>query len=413
MQPGDGNRAPTISDRLAATDNRPSGFDYLRILLALSVAVWHIPQLTYGAAGMAAEFHSPAWAISRPILPSFFSLSGFLVAGSFERCRTLAAFIGLRMIRIFPALVVEVTLSALIMGPLLSSLPLRTYFADPEFRRYFLNLVGEIHFLLPGVFTAAPNGDKVNAQLWTIPYELICYLLLTLSAVIGLRRRRIIAPVVASATMAAFFLRTGIAHHWQPSSFNASGIGPTHGLYLVWSFLWGVTFYLYRDRVRLGWPSIAVAAALALASITLEGMSTIVLPIVIAYLTAAVGLTDPPRAWFLRGADYSYGVYLYHWVIFQCVVSLVPHAWYWTAGLGLPLVVLFAAFSWHVVEKPAMRLRSPLMAGDRSTGGSGALLASIAVAAAMLGFLLSYQLYPLLNPTGAPPPVVAGPPTLE
>ena len=38
------------------------------------------------------------------ILPMFFALSGFLVAGSLERSRTLVQFFGLRALRIVPAL---------------------------------------------------------------------------------------------------------------------------------------------------------------------------------------------------------------------------------------------------------------------------------------------------------------------
>ena len=60
----------------------------------------------------------------------FFCLSGFLVAGSLERCRTPISFAGLRIFRIFPALVVEVLLSALILGPLLTHYSLKMYFMN-------------------------------------------------------------------------------------------------------------------------------------------------------------------------------------------------------------------------------------------------------------------------------------------
>jgi peptidoglycan/LPS O-acetylase OafA/YrhL len=67
---------------------------------------------------------------------------------------------------------------------------------------------------------------------------------------------------------------------------------------------------------------------------------------------------NPSRRW-LRGADYSYGIYLYGFSVQQTVVYMLPAArlWYVNALVSLPLVVLVAAFSWHVVEKPANRLR--------------------------------------------------------
>jgi peptidoglycan/LPS O-acetylase OafA/YrhL len=54
----------------------------------------------------------------------FFALSGFLVAGSPERSKTLLTFLGLRAIRIYPALGVEVVLSALLIGTAVTTLPL-------------------------------------------------------------------------------------------------------------------------------------------------------------------------------------------------------------------------------------------------------------------------------------------------
>ena len=64
------------------------------------------------------------------IVPMFFALSGFLVAGSFERSKTLITFLGLRVFRIVPALSVEVFLSAIILGSFFTTNDLRNYLSD-------------------------------------------------------------------------------------------------------------------------------------------------------------------------------------------------------------------------------------------------------------------------------------------
>jgi peptidoglycan/LPS O-acetylase OafA/YrhL len=110
------------------------------------------------------------------ILPMFFALSGFLVTGSLFRTRTLTEFIALRLLRLVPALAVEVTLSAVVLGALFTSLPIGQYFSDPAFWKYFLNIAGRIHYSLPGVFQDNPI-PIVNISLWTIPYELEWYLI--------------------------------------------------------------------------------------------------------------------------------------------------------------------------------------------------------------------------------------------
>jgi peptidoglycan/LPS O-acetylase OafA/YrhL len=104
--------AKTIADRIAATGGRATGFDYMRIVLAVSIIAYHTIATCYGKA---AEREITSGVFRAPIamlLPMFFALSGFLVAGSLERSRTLVMFLGLRAVRIFPALAVEIALSA-------------------------------------------------------------------------------------------------------------------------------------------------------------------------------------------------------------------------------------------------------------------------------------------------------------
>jgi peptidoglycan/LPS O-acetylase OafA/YrhL len=54
----------------------------------------------------------------------FFAFSGYLVAGSLQHCRTLTGFLSLRLLRLLPALAMEVILSTLVLGSLVTSLTL-------------------------------------------------------------------------------------------------------------------------------------------------------------------------------------------------------------------------------------------------------------------------------------------------
>jgi len=103
----------TLADRLTLTQNRPAGFDWMRVILACGVVGFHTIVVSYGRVIERLYTTTP---INRlpvaALLGMFFVLSGFLVASSLERCRTLVSFAGLRIMRIFPALVVEVMISA-------------------------------------------------------------------------------------------------------------------------------------------------------------------------------------------------------------------------------------------------------------------------------------------------------------
>jgi peptidoglycan/LPS O-acetylase OafA/YrhL len=116
--------AYSIDKRIRVTDGRSSGFDYMRLMLALAIVCLHSGITTYGIDVDRAIFANLFRPLIRYILPGFFALSGFLVAGSLIRCKTLFRFLGLRALRIYPALIVEVILSAFILGPIVTTAPL-------------------------------------------------------------------------------------------------------------------------------------------------------------------------------------------------------------------------------------------------------------------------------------------------
>jgi peptidoglycan/LPS O-acetylase OafA/YrhL len=326
------------------------------------------------------------------ILPMFFALSGFLVAGSLERCRTIVAFAGLRIIRIFPALAVEILLSAIVLGPLVTNLALGEYVTHPEFRQYFLNLVGEIHYVLPGVFEQNPAPRTVNLQLWTIPFELACYLCLSALAILGARKSRWLVVGFVVVTVSAYTLYWGVRHDWSPPERQI--MGANHGLSLVWSFLWGVVLFQFRAFVPWNISLFLIAVTVSGIALLFEGYGLYLAPLALAYVTVYVGLQDPPRIFVLRGADISYGLFLYHWAVLQAVALFFPYNWVAALLIGVSLAIAVASVSWILIEKPVLKLKKPIMRAD-ATGG-GVLIAIALVAGAMLGFVLHIHLAPFL-----------------
>lgn len=337
---------------------RTTGFDYLRLGLAVAVLCSHSIDVSYGVNFTVRFENGPIRPLIAVILPMFFALSGFLVAGSLERCRSLVSFIGLRMIRLAPALAFETVLAALILGPLLTSLPLAAYFSDGLLPRYFLNIVGDIQYLLPGLFESNPWARTVNAQLWTLPYELMCYTTLAVLAVLGIhKRRQIFALVVVGLNV---ILTASYVINAADAGWNALPVAP--GPSLVLAFLYGITFHLYRDAIphspRLG----LLAGALALALLIHPATDYLVPPLA-AYFTVWLGLMRPKPSVLTRHGDYSYGIFLFGFPIQQAVTQVMGppfQQWYWNIAFALPLTIVFAVISWHAIEKPALNLRGPL-----------------------------------------------------
>ena len=287
----------------------------------------------------------------RLVLPVFFALSGFLVAASLER-NPLPTFLIFRCLRLVPALAVEIALSALILGPLFSTYGLYGYFSDGKLPRYFLNVVGWIHYELPGMFNSNPYPNIVNGSLWTVPFELECYISLVVLALL----RVIYKPkILLLLIFAGGILLLTVSYLRQEPDLRLDSAVP--GRVLILCFLAGTMIHAARDFVPYS-PPLCFASVI----ISLAFLSTPVLyvfsPIPAAYATVWLGLQNIKKVPVLFSGDYSYGMYLYAFPIQQTVVLLLPGAGYWmTLILSLAATSCFAAFSWQCIEKPALRVK--------------------------------------------------------
>src|SRR5258708_11911847 len=106
------------------------------ILLDNAINALHTATMT-GQLEMARA--SAFWFFEYALVPMFFVLSGFLVAGSGTRLST-KNFILNRAARIVPALFADIVFAALLIGPLVTKLPADLYFTDSTFFSYFLNI---------------------------------------------------------------------------------------------------------------------------------------------------------------------------------------------------------------------------------------------------------------------------------
>jgi len=346
----------SLNDRIVQTGGRSSGFDYLRLILSISVILWHSFGISYGADYEYKILTSPYRPLVSTIMPMFFALSGFLVAGSLHRTKALTTFVGLRVIRIIPALAVEVILSALIIGPLLTTTPISKYFFSSEWLQYFLNIFGDIHYHLPGLFLNNPIPSVVNGQLWSVPWELNCYLALVVLSLFRLSKTPFILGAIVILISLALFTRRALLFHWN---FEL-GYGTLPPL-LVLTFLAGVA--LYNARALVPWESpYAAAAGAAMVALSLIPGGDYFIAFPAAYTTIYLGLLNPKRLIILQGADYSYGLFLYGYVIQQAIAQMGPptHHWWINFSMTLPVAAAFSAFSWNVVEKPALELRRHL-----------------------------------------------------
>lgn len=348
----------TLQQTSALSGHRPTGFDYLRILLAVFIVAWHSVSICYGAA-VEKQYFLPIRPLILTFVPAFFALSGFLVAGSLFRTNHLPSFLTLRALRIFPALCVEVVISALIIGAALTTLPLNEYFSSPMLHKYFLNILGIIQYTLPGVF-ADNNTPMVNGQLWTIPYELECYIAISILYVVTLHRRPrtfvvLLALLTVAVTLRSFTKDLG-EFNFKPS-----------GRCALWSFLWGVALYTMREKIRHS--TVAFVACVGVAWVALQWREgEYFASAAIAYITVYIGLIDFRKTFVLRAGDISYGIYLYSYAIQQAVYQLLPEhrAWHENFIVSLVLSCCVGYLSWTYVEEKVLNRKKQALAFVKS-----------------------------------------------
>jgi peptidoglycan/LPS O-acetylase OafA/YrhL len=344
----------TLIEKFDAAQRRPSGFDYLRLILAFLIVFFHAYIIVGGIPAMNWLFDGPPRPLIVFLVPSFFALSGYLVASSLER-NSLPAFFMLRGLRILPALAIEISLSALVIGPLFTTVSLQEYFSSRKFWVYFSNIVGRMHYVLPGVFADLPLGQSVNGQLWTIPVEFDCYIILGVLSLVGLAAKARRLLIVAIATIIVMTCCQLLSTSGYPQ------LSPAPGWMLIAACLCGVWMYAGRKHIPYNWPLFCIAVVLCvvlLASPNLVFLAAMPL----CYVTIFIGLLNPRRLPLVMSGDYSYGIFLYSFPIQQSLVALFPEKhWLFNFVVGLAVSATCAVLSWHYVESRIVALRKPLL----------------------------------------------------
>ena len=192
-----------------------------------------------------------------------------------------------RMLRIVPALAVISIISALILGPVVTTMPLHDYFSAMGTWRYLLNSFGYTEFYLPGVFGSNPLPDAVNGSLWTIKFELEGYILLALIFLVPWLSRPLRFGLAAVVTHLALIAAYAVRPPHDPWEYLP-------GYMLIDCMLYGAAIHFFRDRVILSWQIFAVVGS-ACAALLSNHIAAYLAPPLVAYSVIFLGFFYPRR----------------------------------------------------------------------------------------------------------------------
>lgn len=336
---------PRITDRAAGRDNN---FNLLRILAAIGVLISHAYPISLGS-GVPEPLSAFLGEVTLGTVSVmvFFSVSGFFITRSFAGRRSLGSFLQARALRLFPALIVVLMVTVLVSGVWLTTAAPGVFWrAVPDYILRNVTLFAP-QYDLPDVFVANPYGPAINGSLWTLNYEVLCYLGVVLAGLAGVLTR----PWVFAVALLGFAIVYGVntLHPLHPRIDSL--------LMLGLPFAIGMSFWVWRQAIPLSAPLAVVL--LGLAYLTRQtAITEPVLAVALSYAVFVLGYAKiPVLAGYNRLGDYSYGTYVYAFPIQQLLAGAGVVAPVSNMAAALPLTLICAATSWHLIEAPAMRLK--------------------------------------------------------
>jgi peptidoglycan/LPS O-acetylase OafA/YrhL len=382
--------SPTAQGRTTfdqAFDPKNNAFGFLRLALAVLVIFSHsFPLGGFGIDRLAA-FTKGRYAIGSLSVAMFFVLSGFLICRSASTSRSVPRFLWHRFLRIFPGYWVCLVVCGCVFAPLMAFAEFGTLlrvFSAPwnSPQSFMISNAGLFHlneFSLGGILFIRPNSiagvlshnpapSVINGSLWSLPFEVSCYLAVAALAAVGVLRR---------ARFIVFGLFAGFWCLYAFDCVNPDGFrqcfpypGMKDLVLLCLFFSAGCVCFLYREKIPHSTPALVISLVALVVSLPV-GVFGLIAPIAMTYAFLWLAFTLPFGRFDTKG-DFSYGAYIYAFPVQQGLALLriqeEGFGLYFTCSLLLTSVLAF--LSYRLIEAPCLRLKTVKLSTFRRRAGS-------------------------------------------
>jgi peptidoglycan/LPS O-acetylase OafA/YrhL len=345
-----------------------NSFGLLRLILATAVIFSHAFPLGGWGEDPLLHYSKNQQNIGGVAVLGFFAISGYLIAKSGMSADGLQ-FLWRRVLRIFPAFYVVLIVGAFVVAPVawvMAGHTIGSFFgfgsngpfayllhnADLQMRQY-----GVYDVFATTTPYGASAGPVLNGSLWTLTYEFGAYLIIFVLVVTGILKR---APFMILVLTAFYFvvqiaevIAPGMGGHIAPTLFDDYRVS------LPLIFLFGSCLAVYSRRIPLDARLAGLAAVVAIVTLSQGGLTILGYP-AIAYFTIWLAAVLPARLhWIGARNDYSYGIYVYGFLVQQLTASFGWYRWGYVPWTLVVLVITVgcAWLSWHGVEKRALALK--------------------------------------------------------
>lgn len=334
-----------------------NNFDLIRLFASVQVAVVHAAENF----GIALHPYSPFNFF--PGVPIFFFISGYLIYQSYTNLGPdkIYEFFWNRFLRIYPALFVVFFFSIVLLF-LTGYLSLGSH-SILELIVWLLAQLTFLQFYNPEFLREFGNG-VVNGSLWTISVEIQFYIIVPFLfiAVTQLRKSFIFFILL-------FFIILNFLNNFY-NDYSSIPLKLFGVSFLPWFYmfmlgaiasanpviinfvkatnLFFIIILYFLSIYILSFFGFGVGNGINVLSFTFLGALVLKLAFVHPFLSNG----------FLKGNDFSYGIYIYHMPIINSISYYYNFPSHISFMLFLLGTLIMAFLSWYLIEKPALKLKN-------------------------------------------------------
>lgn len=354
-----------------ASKNRILELDSIRGVAALSVLIFHLPVgFAFGATGV----------------DLFFVLSGYLITDiilrSREKDRFLWNFVVRRSIRIWPIYYLSLAFI----------LTINSIRSNPESVQtvwYYVFYIQNVPTYWGASFELLPHFGHT----WTLAIEEQFYLVWPIAVGVFYMPRRWLFLLCITLVVGSVIGRSiGIAGSTLVGHFDGLALGGALSCVLSsrlppgsrsWPLIFAIVSTLFFVVYFILWLVKELSSSSTIVPIA-ENFGILIVSLAYASLVGCLVLAQNHK-WLavLRNpvlcylGTISYGLYLYHWIIYELMDTLFKFRWgyndpWWLSVLKVVLSIVAAVASWHLIESPILRLKK-YFDYDRQSGSKSSV----------------------------------------
>jgi len=326
-------------------ENRDNGLNLIRIGCALIVLISHV-------GWFAGEDIRWVRMLGPKAVAVFFGLSGFLLLNSWTRSDSPSKFFRNRLLRIWPALLAVLIVTSFVFFPV--------YLKINGLEYSLSNIPNQLTYIFSNMFVHqsqsqianSPNTHNVlnwNPSLWTLEFEICCYLFTPIIA-------KIVTVSKKPFLFMSFVLVCSIIPYFS-GLINQDFTWFIYFFQFLSYYSFGALLSFYANRIVVSSKRYWIVLFIILAVVVSNKFESILNYMLVIF---ALFIGSFIKSKYFARNDFSYGIYIYSGPITHIVISSLRNMQYSfviSCLLSSLFTGIFAYISWFVFEKPALNFK--------------------------------------------------------